>query len=153
MTHFSQQIADLHACSDAVAWLEAQPDPETAWATCQRGEWMLWLAGKLAGTPGSPNHKQLVSAACACARLALVHVKINELRPLCAIETAEAWANDMPGVTLNDVRNAANAANAATYAATYAAYAADAADANTQAKCADLVRQFYPTCPFKEVTK
>ncbi|MCZ2079909.1 MAG: hypothetical protein LC130_33490, partial [Bryobacterales bacterium] len=29
-------------CDDAVTWLENQPDIETAWETCERGDWMIW---------------------------------------------------------------------------------------------------------------
>lgn len=31
------------ACIDATIWLETQPDIETAWQTCQHGDWMLWV--------------------------------------------------------------------------------------------------------------
>ena len=102
-------------------------------------------------------------AACACARLALVHVPAGEGRPLAAIETTERWARGE--ATLDEVRTArgdAYAAEAAAYAdadaaAAYAAEAAadayaaaaDAAEAaayayaraSTLARCADLVRE------------
>ena len=126
---------------------------------------MLWLLGGWCVTLS--DRKLLVLAACACARLALPHVLAGELRPLHAIETAEHWARDENGVTLEDVRKARNAANAtydAAYAAAHAAhayaadahaaYAANAADAaaarsKTLAQCADIVRQYYPKPPEK----
>ena len=77
-----------------------------AWATCQRGDWMLRIAA-FADIPRA----MLVRAACACAREALVHVPnqsaissgpvlhyaigvhAQQNNPaLRAIETAEAWA-------------------------------------------------------------
>jgi len=167
MTHWSDPITIMKACSGAIDWLRTQPDPETAWQECQRGDRMLWLLGKLAGEPGSDSRRPLVLAACGCARLVLPFVPDDEPRPLRAIEVAEAWARG--ALSLNDVRaanytyaahvaHAVYAAAAATYAvyaaydtdAAYAAsaarYAADAAYAAAHcAACADLPR---PDAPY-----
>ena len=149
---------EKHApCRDGMDWLRTQPDMETAWLECLRGDWMLWLAGKMKADKG-----QLVRAACKCARLALRHVPEGERRPKVAIETAEAWCDGRAAV--EDVRAAADAAAAAAaYAAADAAYvAADAADAAADAAayvadaayvartltlkaCAEKVREVWPT--------
>ena len=131
----AENLRAMRACDDAVDWLIEQPSYEKAWATCDRGDWMLWLAGRLSGGSESDARKQLVLAACECARLALPHVKKGEIRPLKAIETAEAWARD-EGPTLDDVRSAADAADAA-----------DAARAKILNQCADIVRKHYPKAP------
>lgn len=39
------QLRDLGACSDAIAWV-GDRDLAAAWAECQRGDWMLWLAAR-----------------------------------------------------------------------------------------------------------
>ena len=149
-----QVLQSLHACSEAVQWFADQPNRIVAWKTCPRGDWMLWLLGKLSGEPESNTRSKVVLCACQCARLSLKHVK-GEGRPLAAIETAERWARGEDGVTLKMVHAAAYAA----YAAADAAYAADAAaDAayaaayaaartKTLAQCADIVRQHYPRPP------
>ena len=174
--HWSTALATLNACVDAVRWAETQPDYATAWAQCERGDWMLWLAGKFAGEPWSEARKPLVRAACACARLALPRYEArypDDTRVRVCIETTERWTRGK--ATVEDVRQArasdaaaadavydAAAANAA-YAAAYAAYAAahaaavyDAAAANAAyaaakraalEQCADLVRVEYPTPP------
>ena len=176
MDHWSDSIAKLNPCKDALAWLCTQPDAETAWRVCERGDWMLWIAGRLSGEPGSDSRRPLVLAACGCARLALPYVGVEEDRPRIAIETAEAWARGEVGVTLDRVRAAADAAYATAYvaadvayatataafAAAYAAYAAAAYDAyaaayaadayaairkKTLSECADIVRTFYPHPP------
>jgi len=166
-------VTDLNPCLEAIVWLKKQKSPQAAWRACERGDWMLWLLGKLSGEPGSDARRKLVLAACACARLSLEYVPKGEDRPRKTIETAEAWAKYRRGVTLDDVRKAVAAAYAA-YAAAYAAYAADnaakaaayaadaadnaayaaakaAANANvrveTLAKCAVIVRKFYPRAP------
>jgi hypothetical protein len=116
------QLHEMNACLEAVAWAKTQSGPVSAWRSCQRGDWMLWLAGKLYRS--TEDRKRLVLAACECARLSLPYVPQGEMRPLRAIETAEKWARG-EGATINDVRKAAAAAYAAYYAAD-AAYAAAA---------------------------
>ena len=163
----SQQILRfLSACSESEEWAGSRT-PQEAWEACPRGDWLLWLAGKL-----EIDRKLLVLAACDCARLALPFVPEGEQRPLKAIETAEAWTRGE--ASLEEVKAAADAARAsanaayaaaytaytantayaaayaavdaanaanAVYAANAAAYAADAdAKAKTQQKCAELVR-------------
>ena len=67
--------------------------------------------------------KEVVSAACDCAELALKHVPEGENRPRKCIEVVRAWAAGT--ATLDEVRTARLAAYAAAYAdAAYAAYAA-----------------------------
>uniref|UniRef100_A0A6M3J4W9 Uncharacterized protein n=1 Tax=viral metagenome TaxID=1070528 RepID=A0A6M3J4W9_9ZZZZ len=137
--NWTRKLKLMNACKEAVKWCENYDSPEEAWQACEQGHWMLWLLGKLSGGPETDSRKKLVLATCGCARLALTYVKEGEIRPLKAIETAEAWGRDESGVTLSDVRAAANAAADAVYAANaaYAAYfaasaayyAANAADA------------------------
>jgi hypothetical protein len=131
-----EKVRAMGACEDAVEWLSKQKSVKQAWADCERGDWMLWLLGKLSGEPGCEKRKKLVLAACGCARLSLKYVKKGEKRPLIAIQTAEKWANGK--ATIEEVRTAAYAAAAydaaaydaaaavAAYAAAYAAYDAAA---------------------------
>jgi hypothetical protein len=94
------------------------------WETCPAGEWLLhWISRE-----GFTDHKQIVHAACQCARLALPYCTDKEQRPLKAIETTEKWLRG--GATLEEVkqaRHAAFAVPAASYAASAASYAASAA--------------------------
>jgi hypothetical protein len=139
------QLHEMNACLEAVAWAKTQSGPVSAWRSCQRGDWMLWLAGKLCKT--EDDRKLLVLAACECARLSLPYVQAGDTRPLVAIETAEKWARG-EGATINDVRKAA--ADAAYYAAYYAAYAAYAASyTEALAQCADIVRKHYCAAPLR----
>lgn len=132
------KLNKLNACSEAVRWFETQPDMETAWRDCQRGDWMLWLLGRLAVTKG--DRKRMVPAVAGCARLPLKYVPDGENRPRVAIETYEAWGRGE--ATIEQVRAAVggayvvDAAAAAAYAA-YAAYAAAAAAA-AAASAADV---------------
>jgi hypothetical protein len=125
--HWLDPIRTLEPCRAALEWLATQPDAATAWATCERGDWMLWLAGRYVGEPGSDARRPLALAACACARLALPVFEArhpDDQRPRQAVETAEAWARGAPGVTLDTVR--ASSAAYATYASAYAAASATA---------------------------
>ncbi len=146
-TEYRKHLRSINACSEAVEWSKPYGAQE-AWDKCERGDWMLWLAGRLSGDSESDSRRALVLCACECARLALKHVPDGEDRPLKAIETAERWANGDSGVTLDDVRaaNAANAANAYAAAAAYdAAYAA--ARKKALSETAEIVRKHYPTNP------
>jgi hypothetical protein len=117
-------LIDLGACHDAVEWARGYDTPEAAWAACERGDWMLWICGKLAGPPWSDSRKPLVLACCECARLTLPYVHVGEDRPRSAIETAERWARGE--VAQEEVRAATSAAYAAATSAAYAAAAASA---------------------------
>jgi hypothetical protein len=117
--HWSDALVPLGACTEAVSWARTQPDYETAWAACERGDWLIWLADRL-----REDRRTIVRAACACARLALRYVPAGDDRPLRAIEAAEGWCDG--NVTLEIVVPAAAAAYAAYY---YAAATASAAAA------------------------
>lgn len=142
----NQQLVEFlkknHACAPSLEWLQSRTLAEV-WEQCERGDWLLWLAAK-AGV----DRKRLVMAACACARLALVHVPSGEERPRIAIETAESWCRGEANIeqVREARRNAAAyaayayaAAAAAAYAAADAAYAA--ARKKSLAKSAELVRE------------
>lgn len=123
MTNWTRRLVAMGACPDAVAWAKEQPDLTTAWATCQRGDWMLWLAGRCIGKAGSAEHRRVILAACGCARLSLARWTErypDDARPLLAIEAAERWAATGRG------KRAAYAAHAAAAAAATAAYSAPA---------------------------
>lgn len=178
ITTFVARLRGLGVCEEVLAWVRTQPDPGTAWRTCPRGDWMLWLCGRLTGQD-SDSLKTLVLCAAQCARLRLADVPAGEDRPRVAIETAENWARGNTGVT--DVRHAADAvadaaatvtyagAYAVAYAAaslacaddlTYAAYYAAAGVAYTatdgtsyadaMAQCADIVRLYYSEPPLPD---
>ena len=119
-TDFQSYLSDLGASSEAMNWA-GDRTAQQAWDDCERADWLMWWLAKAAGT----EHKQLVRIACACARTALPYVQAGELRPLRAIETAEAWCDGR--ATIAEVRKA--------YAAAYAdvADAADVAAARTKA--------------------
>jgi hypothetical protein len=119
--HWSSALTKLKACPEAITWAKAYKTPQGAWRACKRADWLLWISGRLVG-PGDDSRKPLVLAACACARTALRHVPAGEMRPLRAIETAEAWCRGE--ASLEQVRAASTA-----YAAYYAAAAAAAAAA------------------------
>jgi hypothetical protein len=175
--HWTDELARLGACAEAVTWARTYDTPAAAWAACKRGDWMLWIAGRLAGPPGDETRRPLVAADCECARLSLDLVQAGEDRSRLGIETAEAWVRGE--ATLAEVRAAAKAAYAAYAAcaacatasraaakAAYAAAAAAAADAAasvaadaaasaaaaaaTLRQCADIVRRHYPQPPVLE---
>ena len=138
------------ACDDARKWLDTLPLTTTAqqaWDQCQRGDWMIWWWATACPT----ERPAVVLAACQCARTALTHVPAGELRPLRAIEAAEAWARNPSEAA----RAAAGAASDAAWAVSDAAGAVSAAAgaasaaawAASDAQCADLVRAARPELP------
>ena len=123
---FENLLHELDACSSAVEWAHGKT-LHVVWNTCNHGDWLLWLAGKMADKKGWPTRKQLVLAACACAEQALKYVPKSEERPKKAIQIARAWARGK--ATIEEVRNAASAAYAAPAACSAACSAASAASA------------------------
>jgi hypothetical protein len=123
------------ACDEAIAWLATLPASATladVWASCERGDWMLWLA-----MAAEIDRRLVVEAACDCAETALVHVPPGDERPARAIAAARAWAR---GETTAGSEAAARAAARASYAYaaadTAAAYAAGSAAAAAYAAAA-----------------
>ena len=152
-------LSEISACSDAVAWVKSTRCRvlETAWKKCERGDWMLWYAGKKSGAVGDEKRKQLVLAACACTRLALpIWEKRypDDKRVRDCIDTAEKWARNEATLEALQVsrRNCyaaayAAAADAAAYAAAYAARIA------MRRECANAVRSVIPNPPEAERNK
>jgi hypothetical protein len=127
-TKLVEILESRHACDPALEWLE-QRNSDEMWEHCERPDWLLWWAAR------HVPRKELVLVACQCARLALPYVDAGEIRPIKAIETAEAWTRGE--VELEEVKGAANAAYYAANAAYYAARAA-ADDAHAAALAAAL---------------
>ena len=83
-----QWLSEAGAARDVVDWARPfRADWDRAWQECPRGDWLLAIAAKRGADP-----RTIVSAAAACARLALAQVPDDELAPLDAIDTAERWA-------------------------------------------------------------
>ena len=48
MTVINYEYLKKHnSCNDAIVWLRTQPDIESAWANCERSDWLFWLLEKL----------------------------------------------------------------------------------------------------------
>ena len=129
------------ACSEALEWADGKTFAE-AWTSCERPDWMLWIAGRMCETPGWWTRQEFVLAACACAEtvLPIFEKKYpDDKRPRKAIETARLSAEGK--ASIKDVRTAAYAAYAAddaatanaAYAAAYAASSAAAASSSAAA--------------------
>ena len=135
MSHWSRKLQAIGACLDAVEWARTQPSLAAAWRTCERGDWMLWLAGRRIDKLGSMAHRRVVQAAAACARLALPIYEARrpgDRRARAAIVAAERWAR-VP-IAVNQK---------AAYAAASAAFAARK---RSLSRSAAIVRRIVP-CP------
>ena len=131
-------LRKLGACPDAVAFSDKHETPQAAWDACPRGDWSLWLLGRLAGPVDSDSRKKLVGV---CAEIAELVLPIfekrypDDRRVRECIETCKRYAAG--NATIEEVRKARSAA-----------YAADAAVRTAmRQKTADLVRKHYPTAP------
>ena len=150
---FASQLVRIGACSEARAWA-GRKSLRYAYRTCERGDWLLWLAARI-----GVGRRAIVLAACECARLVLSRVPAGENRPRIAIETAEAWCRGE--ATIEQVRAAYTAAYTAAansgYTAAYTAYAANsgytAARADTLRQCADIARKHIPLAAFEQAMK
>ena len=161
------KLEKLNACKDAIEWAANQKNYKEAWQSCERGDWMLWLAFKL-----NIDDKKLTMAKVMCVKQ--VEHLMRDQRSRDALQSCIDYANGK--ITRNQLNAAAYAAAAAydaaaayaAYAATaaaydaaaaYAAYAAAADDAaaaadatyavkkETLKQCASIVRKHYPKAP------
>ena len=118
-TEFSQKLTILNACKEAREWAKGK-DLATAWATCERGDWMLWLAKKV-----GVELRPLTAAKAACAEFARPYMK--EPKRIAALDMAHAFGRGECSIA--DLVAAANAAahidcTANNFSAIYAAAAA-----------------------------
>jgi hypothetical protein len=171
-----QQLKSVGACQEAVTWADQFSDMQAVWDNCGRGDWLLWLLGRLSGEPESDKRKQVVFIAAQCAREVLpIFEKCypDDKRVRECIEACEAYsrgeitmkelrAKRSAAAAYADAADAADAAAAADNAAVVAAAAGAAADAAYAAaaaadaaargkamrkRCADIVRQHHPKAP------
>ena len=124
MSTLATRLRTVGACKEAVDWAKGREWP-VAWQECERGDWMLWLAGAMQGKSRWPTRQQIVLVACDCAELVLPIFEKKyptDKRVRECIETTRKWANGEAAI--EDVHKARAAAYAAAYAAADAAYAA-----------------------------
>ena len=104
---FQKKLQSLSACRDAVAWAQGK-DFKQVWQTCERGDWMLWLAHWLMRNDSVFTLQQITKAKVRCARLVQHLMKDN--RSIQAIDVAERFSE---GLATREELNAAAAAAAA----------------------------------------
>jgi hypothetical protein len=85
-------LRGLSAPVPLVEWARTYPDLETCWDACPLPDWQLWLAARLAGTPG--QRCEVVACVVDLARRAKRGVRRVDVDPVVAdaIGTVEAWA-------------------------------------------------------------
>ena len=89
-------------CEDGALWYNGR-DSHKAWLACQRGDWLLWVAGRL-----DVDRNLMVAAACDCAELALPLTRRAALEAEKAIATTRRWLEG--DATQEEVLAAADAA-------------------------------------------
>ena len=175
-SQFVSRLKKIDAPQYVINEFSDDKDPQSNWDQCRDPQSMAWILGSFVGDPQSQSRKDLVLCLCEMARLSLKYVKKGEDRPSIALETAERWARNEAGVTLEYVKKASENAAASdavsayvsAYASAYAsasayvsasasayvsasasAYvSADAsASASAYAACADIIRKHYPKVP------
>jgi hypothetical protein len=49
----------MGACNPSLVWLKDLPDLVTAWHTCERAHWLIWLLARTAPVFGSAEHRKV----------------------------------------------------------------------------------------------
>ena len=124
-------------CPEARAWLDSQPDIQTAWDNCPRGDWLWWA---LCHLPGAlPNKEISVAFARWCARRAkkfadaaapraYAHTLVGRAIAVhAAYDAVKAAADDGDDAACAAARNAYDAVEATAYVAAHADVVSDAA--------------------------
>jgi hypothetical protein len=130
-----KKLEELGACREGLKWLKNQADFSSAWKTCKRGDWMLWLLGKRLNLSNESQLRQLTLAKALCAKLVL-HLMKDE-RSKKAVQVAEDFGNGKATKEELDAAAFAAAASAAAFAADADADAAFAASAAAASAAAD----------------
>ena len=135
-TEFYQKLTILDACPAAIEWAQDK-DLATAWATCHRGDWLLWLAQKV-----GVELRPLTAAKAACAEFARPYMNPQSIAVL---DMAHAFGRgECSADELAASSDSAAAADAAyTDAAADAAYYAAAAAADAAYTDADADAAYY----------
>jgi hypothetical protein len=128
-------ITQFDPCDEGLEYYNEHSTPEQAWNDCQRGDWMLWIANKLA-----VDDRLFTKAKALCANT--VRHLMKDKRSTDAIDVAMRYANgEITREELNKYITAASYAadaatdvasaayNATTYTYAASAYAATAASA------------------------
>ena len=126
MTDLQKLLTRLSACKEAVEWV-GERDLPTAWAECERADWMLWLAGNMAGKNGWSKRKDVILAAIECGRLSLANAGEYRDQLSAVFDVAEKCAKDPTPENIDAARSAGSAAGSAESAAWSAWSAGDAA--------------------------
>ena len=106
-------ITKFNPCDDGLEYYNSQPDFETAWNNCPRGDWMLWMAKRM-----DVDVKILTLAKGLCANT--VRHFMKDERSIAAVDAAIAFGKDQ--ITKEELQPV--------YAAAYATYIAAAANAD-----------------------
>ena len=120
-------ITKFNPCDDGLEYYNSQPDFETAWNNCLRGDWMLWMAKKM-----DVDVKILTLAKGLCANT--VRHFMKDERSIAAVDAAIAFGKDQ--ITKEELQPVYVAAYAAYIAAAAAVYDAANADATAAANAA-----------------
>ena len=131
MTHWIDSWKKLKplSCDEALEWAQTQPDWQTAWEKCQRGDWMAFRLGRNL-KQGSPEHRRFILATIECGRLSLPYAGKYQKTLAQIYADLESWAN---GDSI-DLQTVFNAASAAAWGAVLK-------------QCADIYRQYFPVAP------
>jgi hypothetical protein len=119
---FKDKLDDMGACREAVKWVNGHGFKKS-WATCQRGDWMLWYVFHNKKDIGLEDMRLITLAKALTVKLILPLLK--DKRSIKAVKIAEAFGRGK--ATREQLYDAADDAYAAANAAAYAD--ADAADA------------------------
>ena len=132
INNYIRAIKKLSACEEAVKDAHSFKTSEELWATCARGDWMLWLIGRIINQSDEAQLRKLTLVKARCAKL-VIHLMKDE-RSRKAVEIAERFG--LGQANREELDAAAAAACDAARAAACDAYAADAADAAAAAAAA-----------------
>lgn len=50
-SHWTDNLRRLGACREAIEWARSYPNLRTAWAACERKDWIVWLLDVTDGWP------------------------------------------------------------------------------------------------------
>lgn len=100
MNGWVKELVKAGLCAESIEWARQFATAESAWAACDRADWMLWWVGNQ--VRDDADRRKIALVACQCARLSMRGSRDPHLD---LVEVTESWGrHDVDARHVRDAR-------------------------------------------------